>query len=309
MNTKPTNPKERFGIRKVSMSVVPATVLSEVAVGMTEGAVKYTPYNWREAGVRASVYYDATMRHLMRWWEREDIDPDSKLSHITKAICSLMVLRDGMIQGVMTDDRPDGNLILSGFMERLDEATAELLDKKRLSVDPSYPKLGFIETYLSSIHAILHDTTSSARQKTATILEHWPAGTGITNKGGVYEVVLGSVLARRYKERDFVVWSLHREQAQTVAHWQDDKGLLWGIAYIHRDECEEKELVGSHIRVPDVTHIGPIMPTPGISAKPFAAITDTSVSCREQDVNGNCSKPNCSCWRVATGATQLIPNK
>lgn len=136
MNTKPTNPKERFGIRKVSMSVVPVTVLSEVAVGMTEGAVKYTPYNWREAGVRASVYYDATMRHLMRWWEKEDIDPDSSVSHITKAICSLMVLRDGMIQGVMTDDRPDNNLHLGAFMEGLDYDTAELLDRQAVDLLP-----------------------------------------------------------------------------------------------------------------------------------------------------------------------------
>lgn len=307
MNTKPTNPKERFGIRKVSMSVVPATVLSEVAVGMTEGAVKYTPYNWREAGVRASVYYDATMRHLMRWWEREDIDPDSKLSHITKAICSLMVLRDGMIQGVMTDDRPDNNLILREFMEGLDDDTAELLDKKRPTVEPSSPKLGFIDKYLGSIHLVLPGITSTARQKTATILEHWPAGMHIEGNRGLFNVVVGSLLSNHgYAAKDFCHWNLTRDQAQTNDHYQDEMGWCWGIAYIHRDECEEKEVVGSqdngyNIRVPDGTPIGsvigPIMPTPGISAKPFAAITDTSVRCREQDVNGNCSKPNCSCWR------------
>ncbi|MNV70801.1 hypothetical protein D3C71_1637840 [compost metagenome] len=46
------------------------------------------------------------MGHIMQWWEGEDIDDDSKLSHITKAISSLVVLRDAMIQQQLNDDRP-----------------------------------------------------------------------------------------------------------------------------------------------------------------------------------------------------------
>lgn len=211
MTAKPTNPKERLGIRKVSMSVVPVTVLSELAVGMTEGAVKYSPYNWREAGVRASVYYDATMRHLMRWWEKEDIDPDSKLSHLTKAICSLMVLRDGMIQGVMTDDRPDNNLVLGGFMEGLDKITAELMDKQ------------LIEKQL------------------------------------IEEVEVGP---------------------QNDAH---------------------------NVRVPDTTHIGPIMPTPSMGLEDRKTVTAAGQTvCRQvHPAFGNCTPLTCWCaklsWSAGTG--------
>jgi len=42
----------------------------------------------------------------MSWWEGEDIDPDSGLSHVTKAIASLVVLRDSMLQEKFNDDRP-----------------------------------------------------------------------------------------------------------------------------------------------------------------------------------------------------------
>jgi hypothetical protein len=74
---------------------------------MLEGARKYGRHNYRISGVRASVYIDATKRHLDKWWDfGEDTDPDSGLSHITKAICSLYVLRDAMINGKMVDDRP-----------------------------------------------------------------------------------------------------------------------------------------------------------------------------------------------------------
>jgi hypothetical protein len=103
---KETNPKDAVGVKKVSFSTVPSTVIAEIAVGMTEGARKYARHNWRVAGVRGSIYYDATLRHLFKWWEGEDVDADSGLSHITKAITSLVVLRDAMINDKFTDDRP-----------------------------------------------------------------------------------------------------------------------------------------------------------------------------------------------------------
>lgn len=105
-DTKPTNPKDAQGVKKFSLSYVSAPVLAEVGVGMTEGGYKYGRHNYRAIGVKSSIYYDATIRHLFQWWEGEDLDPDSGLSHITKAICSLVVLRDAMIQNMLNDDRP-----------------------------------------------------------------------------------------------------------------------------------------------------------------------------------------------------------
>jgi hypothetical protein len=78
----------------------------ELALGMTEGACKYGAHNYRKMGVRASTYYDAAMRHLMAWWEGEDVDPDSGLSHVTKAMTSLTVLLDSIHMGNWSDDRP-----------------------------------------------------------------------------------------------------------------------------------------------------------------------------------------------------------
>lgn len=103
---KQTNPKDAVGVKKVSLHYLPAQVLMEISLGLLEGGVKYGSFNYRVAGVRASVYYDATMRHLMHWWEGTDIDVHSNLSHITKAISSLIVLRDSMLNDMWTDDRP-----------------------------------------------------------------------------------------------------------------------------------------------------------------------------------------------------------
>ena len=120
---KDTNPKDAIGGNKPSYSAVPVPVLYELGAALSEGARKYGGYNWRVAGVRASVYINATRRHLDSWWEGEDIDPDSGLSHITKAIASLTVLRDAMIQGMLAnDDRPPRAAeFMPAMQERMDE--------------------------------------------------------------------------------------------------------------------------------------------------------------------------------------------
>lgn len=126
MTKKPTNPKDSIGIRKAPMSTVSAAVLSEIGVGMLEGAAKYGRHNYREAGVRASVYYDAALRHLFSWWEGEDIDPDSGMSHITKALACLTVFRDAQIQDMWEDDRPPKS---KNFYEDLNKKAGQILDK------------------------------------------------------------------------------------------------------------------------------------------------------------------------------------
>lgn len=141
MTTKETNPKDAIGCKKAPMSCVPACVLAEIGVGMLDGAVKYGEFNHREAGVRSSVYYDATMRHLFSFWEGEDLDPDSGLSHITKAITSLVVLRDAMIQGKVTDDRPPKS---AAFYPELNDRAAGIVERYS-SAAPVEDNDGWIE--------------------------------------------------------------------------------------------------------------------------------------------------------------------
>jgi hypothetical protein len=132
--TKATNPKDALGIKKVPMSTVPAAVVMEVGLGMLEGACKYGRHNYRIMGVRASVYYDAAHRHLMSWWEGENTDPDSGLSHIIKAIASLVVLRDSMIIGNWKDDRPPK--LPEGWINQLNETATKIIAKYP---DPKVP--------------------------------------------------------------------------------------------------------------------------------------------------------------------------
>jgi hypothetical protein len=128
-DSKDTNPKDALGIAKVPCSTVPFQVVGEVGLALMEGALKYGRFNWRVSGVRASVYFDAVvMRHLGAWWEGQDTDLDSGLSHVTKAIAGLMVLRDSMLQGNWVDDRPP-RVADQEWVKALNEKAAALLKK------------------------------------------------------------------------------------------------------------------------------------------------------------------------------------
>jgi hypothetical protein len=128
-NYKQTNPKDAISIKKPRFySGMPANVTREVSIANMEGALKYGRHNFRETGVRASVYYDATIGHINDWWEGEDIDPASNLHHITKAIASLYVLRDAQMRDMCEDDRPPKSDV-AGDTKRLQAIVDELYKK------------------------------------------------------------------------------------------------------------------------------------------------------------------------------------
>ena len=105
-DTKDTNPKDAAASGKLEFSLIPSTALVALALGFTEGDWKYGGHNYRIAGVLASVYYDALKRHMESWWGGEDIDPDSGLPHLYKAMCCVAVLIDAKACNKLTDNRP-----------------------------------------------------------------------------------------------------------------------------------------------------------------------------------------------------------
>ena len=129
MELKDSNPKDAIGVKKWrQFFTVPLQVLWEVGVAMLEGALKYGRHNYRASGVRASVYVDAAIGHILSWTEGQDLDPDTRLSHITKAIASLFVLRDAEMNGFLVDDRPP-RVDVEGHAARLQEIVDEMFEK------------------------------------------------------------------------------------------------------------------------------------------------------------------------------------
>lgn len=112
---KLSNPKDIIGSNKLPYHLCPTTFVAGIAMAFLEGCLKYGRSNFRAVGVRASIYYDACLRHLISWFEGEDIDPESGLSHLYKAGACLAVLADAMEAGKLNDDR----MIKGGYEEAM----------------------------------------------------------------------------------------------------------------------------------------------------------------------------------------------
>lgn len=105
-DTKATNPKDLIGSTKLPLNLVPATLQVYAAMAFTEGATKYGAFNWRVAGVRASIYKAAHDRHMEKYWNGEDADPVTGVPHLASAIACLAIIADAKLAGKLTDDRP-----------------------------------------------------------------------------------------------------------------------------------------------------------------------------------------------------------
>ena len=71
------------------------------------GQRKYSARGW-EQGMDWSRVFDALMRHMTAWWERENegVDEESGYSHLWHAGCCVMFLIAYEIRGVGRDNRP-----------------------------------------------------------------------------------------------------------------------------------------------------------------------------------------------------------
>lgn len=101
------NPKTVYGEKKPKLSDTPTVSLRELGKVHTMGAVKYGRFNWREHTVSATVYYDAAMRHFMAWFDGEDVDPESGLSHLAHVMACASILLDAQDKEKLNDNRTE----------------------------------------------------------------------------------------------------------------------------------------------------------------------------------------------------------
>lgn len=103
-----SNPKDRIGQAKVSISTIPGVALLYESCAMANGKMKYGPFNWREHSVSSMIYIDAMLRHIYSWVEREENAPDSGVHHLGHARACSGIILDAQVHGNLIDDRPQG---------------------------------------------------------------------------------------------------------------------------------------------------------------------------------------------------------
>lgn len=130
--TKLSNPKDLIGSNKIPFHLWPETATAVGAMACLYGALQYGRTNWRDAGVRSSIYVDACRRHLNAWFdEGEDADPDSGLDHLGHALACIAIIVDAREAGKLNDDR----MIKGGYRGLIEKLTPHVKRLKEMFKD------------------------------------------------------------------------------------------------------------------------------------------------------------------------------
>ena len=134
MSEKATNPKDAIGCDKLPIHLWPETATIMGCLGLLDGMLKYGRSNWREAGVRATIYIDALRRHLAAYAAGEDIDPDSGAPHLAHIGACWAILVDADAAGQLVDDREYNG---AGYRALVTELTPHVARLKEKHADKS----------------------------------------------------------------------------------------------------------------------------------------------------------------------------
>jgi hypothetical protein len=91
-NEAPPSEGVKYDGTKPRWSLLPNGAVNQIIEVLEFGAAKYAPDNWKKVDNGRQRYYDALMRHMEAWWNGEENDPESGLSHLAHAGCCLTFL-------------------------------------------------------------------------------------------------------------------------------------------------------------------------------------------------------------------------
>lgn len=97
-----------FSEGKEGVDQIPPELLLEWGRVFSYGEQKYARDNWKK-GNAFHEFYGSALRHLLRFWQGEDIDPESGLPHLAHALWNVGTLEYYRNHELGTDDRCKSN--------------------------------------------------------------------------------------------------------------------------------------------------------------------------------------------------------
>lgn len=99
---------KRYDTGKARLDLIPSSALYGLAKVMEYGSTKYDDHNWRK-GMKWSKPYACAMRHLLKWYEGEEVDHESGQSHLYHVLANITMLIEYQKTCPQLDDRYKGN--------------------------------------------------------------------------------------------------------------------------------------------------------------------------------------------------------
>lgn len=95
----------RKEVKLARLDLIPARPLWLLSEVYGRGARKYEDRNW-EKGVEYSKLYGALLRHVLKWWGGEELDPEDGQHHLASVAWHALALLELQDTHPELDDRP-----------------------------------------------------------------------------------------------------------------------------------------------------------------------------------------------------------
>lgn len=103
---KMSNPKDVLSDTRIPLWLLSGVAKIHWALAQFAGLLKYGAWNWRVAGIRASVYLSAMERHIEGLKAGEEYDPVDGTHHLGNIMACAAIMLDAKAAGKFIDDRP-----------------------------------------------------------------------------------------------------------------------------------------------------------------------------------------------------------
>lgn len=103
---KVSNPKDVLSDTRIPLWLLSTVAKIQWALAQFAGMLKYGAWNWRVAGIRASVYISAIERHIEGFKSGEEYDPVDGTHHMGNIMACAAIILDAKAAGKFIDDRP-----------------------------------------------------------------------------------------------------------------------------------------------------------------------------------------------------------
>jgi len=109
-------PGMKFDKNKTRLELLPFDALEQCADVFAFGAAKYGEWNWTGIEEGVQRYVGSLLRHVSRFQQGEEIDPDSGLHHLAHAgACCLIILRFLAEEGRLPTEKKDLSDVTNEF--------------------------------------------------------------------------------------------------------------------------------------------------------------------------------------------------
>ena len=157
----PPETANHFSEGKPGVDQIPPQVLLELGRVYEYGQKKYGRDNWLK-GTAWSEFYGSALRHVLKWWGGEDIDPESGLPHLSHAMWNIVALEHFQMQHLGVDNRPNRVAESADEAARLDQVLHNWQDEEQRKAEAAQHE---IEAILQRVQAGKNQSPRGTRFK------------------------------------------------------------------------------------------------------------------------------------------------